>query len=98
MGAASVDGPVASVLGIRPLVAIGVISYGLYLWHWPIDVWLDEARTGLSGFALFALRLAVTGVIATASYFFVERPIRRNGLAPLGSWARARVRRSAWRY
>ena len=92
VAAASVPGPVSRALGIRPLVAIGVISYGLYLWHWPIDVWLDEARTGLTGFALFALRIGVTGVIATASYFFVERPIRRNGLAPLGSWARARVR------
>ena len=92
VGAATVDGPVASVLSIKPLVAIGVISYGLYLWHWPIDVVLDETRTGLSGFALFAVRIAVTGAIATASYWLVERPIRRNGLAPLGSWARARVR------
>ncbi len=92
VGAAAVDGPVASVLSIKPLVAVGVISYGLYLWHWPIDVLLDEARTGLSGLALFALRIGVTGAIATASYFLVERPIRRNGLAPLGSWARARLR------
>jgi hypothetical protein len=92
VGAASVDGPVASVLSIKPLVAVGMISYGLYLWHWPIDVLLDERRTGLEGFALFGVRIAVTGVIATASYFFVERPIRRNGLAPLGAWARARVR------
>ena len=92
VGAAAVDGPVSSVLSIKPLCAIGMISYGLYLWHWPIDVVLDEARTGLSGFALFAVRIAVTGAIATASYWLVERPIRRNGLAPLGSWARARIR------
>ena len=92
VGAAAVDGPVASVLSIKPLVAVGMVSYGLYLWHWPVDVLLDEARTGLSGYALFALRIAVTGMIATASYFLVERPIRRNGLAPLGSWARARLR------
>ena len=69
-----------------------MISYGLYLWHWPIDVWLDQTRTGLAGFELFALRVGVTAVIATASYWLVERPIRRNGLAPLGSWARARLR------
>jgi hypothetical protein len=92
VGAATVEGPVASALSIKPLVAIGAISYGLYLWHWPIDVALDEARTGLSGFALFAVRIAVTGAIATASYWLVERPIRRNGLAPLGSWVRTRAR------
>ena len=89
VASATVDGPVASVLSIRPLAAIGVISYGLYLWHWPVDVVLDENRTGLTGYSLFAARIAVTGVIAIASYLIVERPIRRNGLARLGSWVRA---------
>jgi peptidoglycan/LPS O-acetylase OafA/YrhL len=89
VASATVDGLVASVLSIRPLVAIGAISYGLYLWHWPVDVVLDENRTGLTAFALFAARIAVTGVIATASYLVVERPIRRNGLAAFGSRVRA---------
>ena len=44
----------------RPLVGLGRISYGVYLFHWPIYVILDEARTDLSGPALLGLRLAVT--------------------------------------
>jgi peptidoglycan/LPS O-acetylase OafA/YrhL len=52
--------PLAWVLGTRPLVGLGLISYGVYLWHWPIAVWVTGARTGLDGFALFALRSVLT--------------------------------------
>ena len=71
-------GPVARVLGVRPLVGLGLVSYGVYLYHWPIYLWLDEARTNLDGWPLFALRLAVTLGVALASYRFVEQPIRRG--------------------
>ncbi|MCJ7673232.1 MAG: acyltransferase [Acidimicrobiia bacterium] len=73
-------GPVGKLLSWRPLRWIGAISYGLYLWHWPIYVFLTPARTGLDDYALFALRLAVTFTVATASYYLVEHPIRT------GSW------------
>ena len=43
---------VAQGLSLRPIRYIGRISYGLYLWHWPIFVGLDVARTGLDGPAL----------------------------------------------
>lgn len=65
-------------LSFRPLRWIGTISYGLYLWHWPIDVWLVEWRLGLGPTALNLLRLAVTFAAATASYYLVELPIRRG--------------------
>jgi peptidoglycan/LPS O-acetylase OafA/YrhL len=73
-------GPLGAALSWRPVVLIGLISYGLYLWHWPIYVWLSSNRTGLTGPALLALRLAVTFAAATASYIFVEHPIRRGSL------------------
>ena len=44
-------GPVARVLALRPLVWLGVISYGVYLWHWPIFLVLNGERTGWSGYA-----------------------------------------------
>jgi peptidoglycan/LPS O-acetylase OafA/YrhL/lysophospholipase L1-like esterase len=72
--------PLTAALSWRPLRAIGMISYGLYLWHWPIYVWLSPTRVDLDGASLLALRLAVTVVVATASYFIVERPIRRGAL------------------
>ena len=42
-------GPIARVLAFPPLVGAGLISYGLYLFHWPVYLVLTHARTGLSG-------------------------------------------------
>ncbi len=80
-------GVFARVLSIRPLHFLGTISYGVYLWHWPIFVYMTGARTGLSSGPLDAARVASTLVVATASYYLVERPIRRANLrGPLRLW------------
>jgi peptidoglycan/LPS O-acetylase OafA/YrhL len=71
------EGPVARLLACRPLVALGAISYGVYLWHWPIFLALNGERTGWSGWSLFALRCAVTVAVAAASWWLLEQPIRR---------------------
>ena len=75
-------GFVSSVLSFRPLVWIGQISYGLYLWHWPITVWLVPSRVSLGPNELNALRLVVTFAVAGLSFYVVERPIRRRALPP----------------
>jgi peptidoglycan/LPS O-acetylase OafA/YrhL len=69
--------PVARVLAWRPLVWLGAISYGVYLWHWPIFLALNGERTGWSGWSLFAVRCAATIAVATASWWLLEQPIRR---------------------
>ncbi|MFN8195053.1 MAG: acyltransferase family protein [Nocardioidaceae bacterium] len=74
---------VTRLLSMRPVVAVGVISYGLYLWHWPIDVFVSPFRTSLEGPELLAVRLAAALGCALASYFLLERPIRRGGLSRL---------------
>ncbi|MEQ8436750.1 MAG: acyltransferase family protein [Ilumatobacter fluminis] len=71
-----VDGPVRAGLSIAPLVFVGKISYGVYLYHWPIYVVLDADRAGFDGAPLVFVRLALTFVVAVASYFFFEQPIR----------------------
>ncbi|MGV0793678.1 acyltransferase family protein [Mycolicibacterium sp. XJ1819] len=71
------DGPVARVLAWRPLVGLGAISYGVYLWHWPIFLALNGERTGWSGWPLFVLRCAVTVAVAAASWWLLEQPVRR---------------------
>jgi len=83
-------GPVGTVLATRPLVELGVISYGVYLYHQPIFLVVDAARTGLDGWALSAVRFVVTVALAAASYRFVERPIR-TGQVLRGRPARAAV-------
>ena len=59
--------------------SIGVVSYGLYLWHWPVMVFLNEVRVGFGGVGLLLIQLAIAGVLAAASYRWIEMPIRRNG-------------------
>jgi peptidoglycan/LPS O-acetylase OafA/YrhL len=67
---------VPRLLSWSPVRYVGRISYGLYIWHWPIFIWLDHSRTGLYGYELFAVRVAVTFVVSVASFHLVERPIR----------------------
>lgn len=71
-------GVLATFLGLPPIRFIGRISYGLYLWHYPLFIWLDHERTGLFGVRLLALRLGATLLVATTSFYLVERPIRHG--------------------
>ena len=65
---------------------IGMISYGAYLWHLPLFVLLDAARLHLYGYPLLAVRIAVTLMVATASFYLVEEPIRRGRMRSLTEW------------
>ncbi|MDJ0771288.1 MAG: acyltransferase family protein [Ilumatobacter sp.] len=71
-------GPVRDALSIEPLVALGRISYGVYLFHWPIYVIATPERTGIDGVGLLGVRVLLTLAIAHVSYQLVEQPIRRN--------------------
>jgi hypothetical protein len=71
---------VAPLLSWRPLRAVGLVSYGLYLYHWPVFIYVSERTTGRTGLSLFLLRSVVTAAAAIASYFLVERPIRERRL------------------
>jgi peptidoglycan/LPS O-acetylase OafA/YrhL len=71
-------GTVASALAWKPLQAIGLVSYGLYLWHWVVIAILTEERTGLSGLALDLLQIMVSVAAALASYWLLEQPIRHR--------------------
>lgn len=71
----------ASFLSLRPIVYIGLISYGVYLYHWPLFLVLDHTHTSLSGVELFSVRLAVTFAVAIASFHLVEQPIRKGSLS-----------------
>jgi hypothetical protein len=82
VAAAHVNGPVRRLLEVGVLVGLGRISYGLYLFHWPIFLLLSPARTGWSGWALFGVRFTVTLVVALASFHLLEQPLRTGSVAP----------------
>lgn len=69
------------LLASRPLVAIGRMSYGLYLWHAPVG-WLTDARHYewvpiMSRPVQFVVRVVLTFMVAGLSYHFLERPLLR---------------------
>jgi hypothetical protein len=69
-------GVLGRFLSVSPLRWIGRISYGLYLWHWPVYLTLTRTRTGLDGVALLTVRVAVSVALAALSFYALERPIR----------------------
>jgi peptidoglycan/LPS O-acetylase OafA/YrhL len=86
--AGAADGPATRLLSWRPLVAIGLISYSLYLWHWPIlslsQLWLGHALTLAEKLAAVALSVVLAGL----SWRYVEQPFRHT---------RDRSRAAQWR-
>ena len=70
--------PVARLLSFGPFTFIGRISYGMYLWHFPLFTFINEQRTGLSPWPLFFVRVIPTIGVAILSFFLVERPIRQG--------------------
>ena len=90
VAAAAADGVIAAITSWPPLRWIGVRSYGIYLWHWPV-IALSTALVGSAASSPW-LWLAETGVtiaVAAASWRFIETPIMRNGLrATVRHWMR----------
>ncbi len=72
------------VLAVPPLVWVGVRSYSLYLWHWPIFmVTRPDLDVPLSGLPLFVFRMLLTFGAAELSFRYVETPLRQGAL---GRW------------
>jgi peptidoglycan/LPS O-acetylase OafA/YrhL len=76
---------VARIFAWQPLRWLGLVSYSLYLWHWPVIVLLSAQRTGLGGWAWTAAVCAVSIGLAAQSKYLVEDPIRFRA-----DWARGR--------
>jgi peptidoglycan/LPS O-acetylase OafA/YrhL len=71
----------ARLLGSAPLRWIGVRSYSIYLWHWPVFmVTRPELDVPIEGLPLLAMRLTATVALAHLSYRYIETPVRRGVL------------------
>jgi peptidoglycan/LPS O-acetylase OafA/YrhL len=81
---------VGRLLSARWLRAVGVRSYGLYLWHWPVfQLTRPHLDVSLTGTPLLLLRLAVTAALAELSFRLVEQPVRTGELRRrLTEWLR----------
>jgi hypothetical protein len=55
---------------------LGKISYGVYLYHWPIFVLIDRKAWDVPVGVSLAVKCALTLVVSVASYFLIEKPIR----------------------
>jgi hypothetical protein len=79
-------GLVGKLFAVRPLQWFGRVSYGVYLWHWPVIVYMTPDRLGLDRWATDLARIATTLVVATISYRWLEQPIRRGALPGRKAW------------
>jgi peptidoglycan/LPS O-acetylase OafA/YrhL len=84
-------GRIGRVLGWRPLRWVGVRSYAIYLWHYPIIV-LTTPASGQETLLRGSLQVAATVAIAALSWTFIEEPIRHGAI---GRWLRE-LRAGAW--
>lgn len=78
---------ITRTLSARPLIFVGLISYSLYLWHWPIYVLL-RWTTGLDSVLTQTLAVSLTFIAAMTSYYLIEQPFRNSSFL-------ARLRRPA---
>ena len=65
-----------AILSSRIFVWVGLISYPLYLWHWPILSFLHILESGLPSKILLIYAVTLSFILAWLTYWFVERPIR----------------------
>ncbi len=65
------------ILAWRPMVYVGLMSYPLYLWHWPLLSFLRITESGHPSLGAIAAAVALAFILAWLTYRFVEQPIRR---------------------
>lgn len=86
---------VSRVLGVRPLARLGKMSYGVYLFHWPIFLWTNARFPTLDRATVIAIELGATFALAALSLVLVETPIRRPAFGSTRifatGWANASV-------
>src|SRR5215210_7944964 len=81
-------------VGWAPLRWLGVRSYGIYLWHYPIIVLTAPSLQERASLSLEVLQVVATVAVAALSWRFFEEPIRRGAIGRI--WAQARFKVRWW--
>ena len=74
---------VSAALALAPIAYLGRISYGIYIWHWPLIVWADGGWIDVSGVSTVPRIIVLTTAtvaLASLSYHAVEKPVRYGTL------------------
>lgn len=66
------------VLSNPAMVAVGLISYPLYLWHWPLLAYAQVVQAGVPAASVRLAAVVASGVLAWATYAVIEKPIRHS--------------------
>jgi peptidoglycan/LPS O-acetylase OafA/YrhL len=74
----SPNGRMARLLSWKPLVQLGVVSYGVYLWHNPVFHLVQTGSDGWLNLPMQFTRLAITAILVIVSYRYIERPMLRK--------------------
>ncbi len=92
-------GFMSRVMSFRPLAWAGKVSYGAYLYHWPIYALFGRHWGPISGALLSCFQLALTFILAALSYRFIEQPVIKRRTLPkpralVRAWVSAAAARS----
>lgn len=71
------QGIIARVMGLKPFVLVGLVSYSLYLWHWPVLALARYREQTLSSGMMVGLAIVIA-LLSWASYRYIEQPFRRS--------------------
>ncbi|SUJ02770.1 O-acetyltransferase oatA [Staphylococcus aureus] len=82
----------AKFLSMKPLLIIGKRSYSLYLWHYPIIVFVNSYYVqGQIPVYVYIIEILLTALMAEISYRFIETPIRKKGFKAFAFLPKRRV-------
>ena len=73
----------SAIIALPPIAYLGRISYGIYIWHWPLVIWAEKGWIDMTSFptALRVIALtAATVAVASLSYHAVEKPVRYGAI------------------